>query len=107
MPEITTTNLHQTVHRAVILEAELKALAVAAVAAKLGIDTLAAHIEVQTTVYTPLTGNKGDRSPRIEVVMIDHHAGKPRAGIEHPADGTMSASIVGDGSGQPLPEVGT
>lgn len=104
MPEITTTQLNQSVHRAVIFEAELRELAVAAVAAKLGLDALAAHIEVQTTVYTPLTGDKGDRSPRIEVVLIDNHAGKPWA-IEHLADGSMSAFIVGDGTGQALPHV--
>lgn len=105
MPEITTTNLNQTVHRAVILEAELRALAVAAVAAKLGLDALASHIEVKTNVYTPVHGSKGDRSPRIEVELIDHHEGKPRVGIECKADGTMAPSIVGDGTGQALPEI--
>lgn len=85
MPEITTTNLNQTVHRAVILEAELRALAVAAVAAKLGLDVLASHIEVKTNVYTPVHGPKGDRSPRIEVELIDHHEGKPCVGIESKA----------------------
>lgn len=107
MVEITTQNLHQTVHKAIIHEAALRDLAVAAVAAKLGLDVLASHIEVKTNVYTPLHGDRGGRSPQIEVVLIDHHEGKPRAGVECPSDGTLSALIVGDGSGQPLPTLST
>lgn len=104
MVEITTQNLHQTVHKAIIYEAKLTELAVAAVAAQLGLDALASHIEVKTNVYTPL---HSDRGARIEVVLIDHHEGKPCAGTEVPADGTLSALIVGDGSDQPLPTLGT
>ena len=85
MPEVKTEHQNRTVHRAVILEAELRALAVAAVAAKLGLDALASHIEVQTNVYTPVHGPKGDRSPRIEVELIDHHEGKPCVGNESKA----------------------
>lgn len=106
MVEITTQKLNHTVHKAVIHEAALRELAVAAVAAKLGLDATASHIEVKTNVYTPLHGVAGDRSPRIEVVLIDHHESKPRLAIQHVSDGSLSAAVVGDGSGQPLPTLG-
>jgi hypothetical protein len=105
MVDITTQKLNQTVHKAVICEAALRELAVAAVAAQLGLDAMSEHIEVKTNVYTPMHGDKGERSPRIEVTLIDHHERKPRIAIECSADGSASKSIEGDGSGQALPMI--
>lgn len=105
MVEIKTQKLNQTVHKAVIHEAALRDLAVAAVAAKLGLDATASHIEVKTNVYTPQHGVAGDRSPRIEVVLIDRHESKPRLAIQHVSNGALSAAVEGDGSGKALPAI--
>jgi hypothetical protein len=105
MPEITTTRVNQTVYRAAILEAELKSLAVAAVAAKAGLDVMSSHIETRATVTSRQEGSLGDRRVVIEVELIDRHGDRPSVGMECPADGSLSAPIVGDGSGLALPEI--
>jgi hypothetical protein len=97
--------MNQTVYRATILQAELEALAVAAVAAKAGIDTTAPHIKTRAIVTTRQEGGLCVRRTVVEVELIDQHEGKPWAAIEHPADGSVSPPIVGDGSGEALPEV--
>lgn len=105
MPEVRTVYQHRTAHYAYIDEKELERLAIAAVAAKLGIDASADHIKATAIVTTHVEGSLGTRRARIEVEILDNHEGKPREGVEHVANGTLSPSITGDGSGQPLPSI--
>lgn len=106
MPEITTTQLNRAVHRAVLDEPEVKKILCKVVAEQLGLDLESPHVSARVVSTTHQEGSLGTHRPRFEVELIDDHAGKPRTGIEHPADGTMSPPIAGDGSGQALPEVG-
>ena len=104
MPEVRTTYQHRTVHKAHIDENELKRIAIAAVAAKLGIDPDADHIEATAISTTHMEGSLGTRRPRIEVEIVDHHEVKPQP-VQHPADGSMSPPISANGSGRPLPVI--
>lgn len=105
MATIRSKHQNRSVHQAHFDEDELKKMAVEAVAAQLGIDPTADHIHVHAVATTYMEGSLGTRRARIEVEIIDNHEGKPREGVEHVANGTLSPSITGDGSGQPLPSI--
>lgn len=70
---ISSCKQNRTVHMASVDEPALLALVIDHVAQQLGLDSMAANVQVKAYVTSYQEGSLGDRKTRIEVELIEGH----------------------------------